>query len=135
MPIFDYVCEDCLIEFDKLVKHNEEPPNCPEWLSSDVIKKEVQVINFELKVLVYIKMERIKQMYIKSRLQHYSIRCRNICSFKVTDNEIFISYVLQVHAILIYDFTTTHKNKPLIIQNIYFFIVNMICNLYSVMIK
>ena len=49
MPIFDYVCNDCLIEFDKLMKHSEENPPCPECNSLDVKKKEVQAINFELK--------------------------------------------------------------------------------------
>ena len=49
MPIYDYVCEDCLIEFDKLVRNGDEPTNCPECDSFDIIKKEVQAINFELK--------------------------------------------------------------------------------------
>ena len=30
------------------------------------------------------------------------------------------------HMILIYDFATTHKNKPLIIQNTYFLVINTI---------
>ena len=49
MPIFDYICQDCNLEFDKLVKHGEEPPHCPDCGNLDVVKKEVQAINFELK--------------------------------------------------------------------------------------
>ena len=49
MPIYDYMCQDCNLEFDKLVKHNEEPPNCPVCGSNKVKKKEIQAINFELK--------------------------------------------------------------------------------------
>lgn len=30
------------------------------------------------------------------------------------------------HAILLYDFYTTHKNKALMFQNLYFLVVNMI---------
>ena len=30
------------------------------------------------------------------------------------------------HIIVLYDFISTHKNKPLIIQNIYFLIINSI---------
>jgi hypothetical protein len=30
------------------------------------------------------------------------------------------------HGVLLYDFIKTHKNKPLIVQNTYFFIVNII---------
>ena len=37
----------------------------------------------------------------------------------------FPSFVIA-HAILLYEFFRTHKNKPLIVQNIYFFIVNII---------
>ena len=40
----------------------------------------------------------------------------------------FPSFVLA-HAILLYDFIKTHKNKPLIVQNIYFFIVNIIATI------
>lgn len=49
MPIFDYVCNDCLIEFDKLMKYDDKTPNCPNCNSLNVIKKQVQSINFELK--------------------------------------------------------------------------------------
>lgn len=49
MPIYDYVCNDCLIEFDKLMKYDEDTPNCPDCNSKDVKKKEIQAINFELK--------------------------------------------------------------------------------------
>lgn len=37
----------------------------------------------------------------------------------------FPSFVLA-HIILLYDFIKTHKNKPLIIQNTYFLIINSI---------
>jgi hypothetical protein len=37
----------------------------------------------------------------------------------------FPSFVVA-HGILLYDFFKTHKNRPLIVQNIYFFIVNII---------
>lgn len=30
------------------------------------------------------------------------------------------------HAILLYDFHKSHKNRPLMIQNMYFFVVNII---------
>lgn len=37
----------------------------------------------------------------------------------------FPSFVIA-HGILVYDFLRTHKNIPLLLQNMYFFIVNII---------
>jgi len=33
------------------------------------------------------------------------------------------------HAVLLYDFYKTHKNKPLMLQNSYFFVVNIIATI------
>ncbi|NBP03552.1 MAG: hypothetical protein EBU90_26355 [Proteobacteria bacterium] len=30
------------------------------------------------------------------------------------------------HSVLLYDFMKTHKNKPLVIQNAYFFVMNLV---------
>jgi hypothetical protein len=37
---------------------------------------------------------------------------------------VFPGFVIA-HAVLIYDFYRTHKNKPLILQNIYFLVINI----------
>ena len=34
------------------------------------------------------------------------------------------------HSILLYEFSRTHRNTPLIFQNLYFFIVNMIATYF-----
>jgi hypothetical protein len=40
----------------------------------------------------------------------------------------FPAFVLA-HSVLLYDFYTTHRNKPLMIQNLYFFIVNIVATI------
>jgi hypothetical protein len=49
MPIFDFECNECDKQFEKLVKPADMPPECVYCGSRDTQKKEVQDINFELK--------------------------------------------------------------------------------------
>ena len=49
MPIFDFVCQKCGKEFEKLVRNEKDVLKCPSCESKKVKKKEVQSINFELK--------------------------------------------------------------------------------------
>ena len=49
MPIFDFKCNDCENEFERLVRAADIPPECPACGSKDTEKKAIQTINFELK--------------------------------------------------------------------------------------
>ena len=79
-------------------------------------------------------MERIKQMDIKWIASTLFIIAGTFVALKLPIMKYAFPMFCIAHLILIYDFTTTHKNKPLIIQNIYFFIVNIIAT-YVWMIK
>jgi putative FmdB family regulatory protein len=48
MPIFDFKCNDCEKEFEKLVRQADIPPECPLCGSKDTEKKQVQHANFVL---------------------------------------------------------------------------------------
>jgi hypothetical protein len=79
-------------------------------------------------------MERIKNMDIKWIASALFIFAGTLVALKLPIMKYAFPMFCIAHLILIYDFTTTHKNKPLIIQNIYFFIVNIIAT-YVWMIK
>ena len=79
-------------------------------------------------------MERIKQMDIKWIASLLFIFAGTLVALKLSIMKYAFPLFCIAHLILIYDFSTTHKNKPLIIQNIYFFIVNIIAT-YIWMIK
>ena len=79
-------------------------------------------------------MERIKHMDIKWIASTLFIIAGTFVALKLPIMKFAFPMFCIAHLILIYDFTTTHKNKPLIIQNIYFFIVNIIAT-YIWMIK
>ena len=79
-------------------------------------------------------MERIKEMDIKWIASVLFIFAGTLVALKLSIMKYAFPLFCIAHLILIYDFSTTHKNKPLIIQNIYFFIVNIIAT-YIWMIK
>lgn len=79
-------------------------------------------------------MERIKHIDIKWIASILFIIAGTFVALKLHIMKYSFPMFCIAHLILIYDFTTTHKNKPLIIQNIYFFIVNIIAT-YIWMIK
>ena len=49
-----------------------------------------------------------------------------ICALKLSFMKFAFPCFVVAHSIFLFDFITTHKNKPLIIQNTYFLIVNTI---------
>jgi hypothetical protein len=79
-------------------------------------------------------MERIKHLDIKWIASGLFIFAGTLVALKLPIMKYAFPMFCVAHLILIYDFTSTHKNKPLIIQNIYFFIVNIIAT-YVWMIK
>lgn len=48
MPIYEYVCESCGGEFERLVRIGAEPPPCPDCESAEV-RKRVSAASFVLK--------------------------------------------------------------------------------------
>jgi hypothetical protein len=79
-------------------------------------------------------MERIKQIDIKWVSSLLFIIAGTMVALRLPMMKIAFPMFVVAHGILVYDFHKTHKNKPLIIQNIYFFIVNIIAT-YIWMIK
>ena len=49
-----------------------------------------------------------------------------ICALKLSFMRFAFPCFVLAHSIYLYDFIKTHKNKPLIIQNTYFLIINSI---------
>lgn len=48
MPLYEYVCESCSSEFEKLMRLSDPKPECPECGASNVRKK-VSAAAFSLK--------------------------------------------------------------------------------------
>ena len=48
MPLYEYVCESCSTEFEKLMRMSDPKPPCPECGATDV-KKMVSAAAFSLK--------------------------------------------------------------------------------------
>lgn len=48
MPLYEYVCERCSSDFEKLMRLSDPTPACPEC-GSDQVKKKVSAAAFALK--------------------------------------------------------------------------------------
>ena len=48
MPIFDFKCNECEKEFERLTKSSEKTPECPLCGSLNTQRKEVQKFGFEM---------------------------------------------------------------------------------------
>lgn len=47
MPLYEYRCEECGYQFERLMKMDSKNPDCPECNSE--VKKLISASNFELK--------------------------------------------------------------------------------------